>query len=73
MRHRMGAPNINRRLSSVFTRSLLSGERRDDPHRMNQTGDIPEYRQEDVDPEMLGQSHLQEYPKRRKDDREHDP
>ena len=73
-RHSMGAASINRRLSRVFTMRLpLSGERRDDPHCVDQPGHVSEYRQEDIDPEMLGQPHLQEHAQRGKNDREHNP
>jgi hypothetical protein len=45
----------------------------DNPHRMDNAGDKAEDRKYDVDPEVLGQSYLQEYPQRGKDDREHNP
>jgi hypothetical protein len=34
----------------------------DDPHCVDNTGDIAEDRQQDVDPELLADPYLQEYP-----------
>ena len=35
---------------------------RDDPHSVDYAGDVAEDRQQDVDPKLLADAHLQEYP-----------
>jgi hypothetical protein len=49
-------------------RSIL----RYDPHRVDDAWDIAEDRQKDVYPELLANSHLQEHPQRRENNRSHD-
>ena len=41
----------------VKLHSVLS----DHPHRMDYAGDVAEDRQQDIDPEVLGNPHLQEH------------
>jgi hypothetical protein len=65
--------SIGASIKSSSGGSLLSRERRDDPYRVDDTGHIPQYRQQDIDPKVLGQSYLQKYSQRGNDDREHDP
>jgi hypothetical protein len=66
-------PGISAGASVASSRELLPpGKRRDDPHRVDQPGHVPKYRQEYVQPKVLGQPHLQEHTQRGKNDREYD-
>lgn len=56
-----GRPKVSESTPKCWQRAAGLSEFGDDPHCMDYAGNVAEDRKQDIDPEVLGKSHLQEH------------